>query len=276
MNPSPCLKLLLFSTVIWWLLPSCTSYKNISYFKNVAATPEMYRVGENVPLTTYASLKIQPDDILKITITTLDPDFNGVSNININNTVASLPASMSGVSVSGDKYIDGFLVNKEGEIDIPVLGTINVNGLTLEEAKTKISQKASDFYVRPNVNVRLANFRVTVIGEVARPGTYIVNEEQVSILDALGLSGDLTIYGKRDNVMLIRQDGGTQKKIVRMNLNDAAMMSSPYFYLRQGDVIYVEPGKGKAAATDLAATKTYAIAGSALAVLITLISRVNF
>lgn len=259
------------------LLPSCTSsYKNISYFKNVNATPEMYRAGENVPIAGYSALKIQPDDILKVTITTLDPDFNEVTNINMSNTVASLPVSTSGVSVSGDRYIDGYLVNKDGNIDVPILGLINVTGLTLDEAKAKISRRASEFYVKPNVNVRLANFRVTVIGEVARPGAYIVNEERVSVLDALALSGDLTIYAKRENVMLIRQDGDANKKIVRMNLNDVNMMNSPYFYLRQGDVIYVEPGKGKAAATDIAATKTYAIAGSALAVLITLISRINF
>lgn len=276
MTPISYLKLLFLSVIACCSITSCATYKNISYFKNVGADSTMYTRGEDFDIVGYSSLKIQPDDILKITISTLDPLFNGIANINAGNNIASLPTSFSRSVATGERLEDGYLVNKAGNIDVPILGLIKVGGLTTDEAKNKISKRALELYKDPTVNVRLANFKITVIGEVTRPGTYTVNEERVSVLDALGLSGDLTIYGKRENVMLIRQEGESKKKIVRMDLNDINMMSSPYFYLKQGDVIYVEPGKGKAAATDMASTKTYAIAGSALAVLITLISRIKF
>jgi len=277
MNQTPCFRILILNGLFLCLiLSSCATYKNISYFKNVPDSPVVYREGKDIATSSYPSLKILPDDILKITINTLDPDLNGAANINTANNAAALPMSSSGITATGDKYPDGYIVNNEGKIDIPVIGQVMVGNLTIDEVRNKILAKASQFYKNPSVNVRLVNFRVTVLGEVARPGTYIVNGERISVLDAIGLSGDLTIYGKRENVMLIRQEGDAQKKIVRMNLNDVNMMTSPYFYMKQGDVIYVEPGKGKAAATDMAATRTYAIAGSALAVLITLVSRIKF
>lgn len=276
MTPDLRLKPWLLSSLFLCVFASCASYKNISYFKNVETTPEVYTNGQDIQSATFESLKVQPDDLLNVTINTLDPGFNGIAHMNASLGAAPITTGYSSVSITGDKYTDGYLVNQSGEIDLPVLGRVSVNGLTIDEVKNSIAKKAAVYYKNATVNVRLLNFRVTVLGEVTRPGTYTVNEERVSVLDALGLSGDLTIYGKRENIMLIRQQANAQKKVVRMNLNDANMMNSPYFYLKQGDVIYVEPGKGKAAATDMAATRTYAIAGSALAVLITLISRINF
>ncbi len=255
---------------------SCSGYKNISYFKNVDTTASVYNKGEIIPVSEYTEIRLLPDDILKVSITTLDPEANGAANITASGNLINSASPVTGLQSAGAKAPDGYLINKDGNIELPLLGQINVGGLTTAEARDKIFQKASVYYKNPTVNVRLANFRVTVLGEVAKPGTYNVDGERISVLDALGLSGDLTIYGKRENLMVIRQDGEKNKKIARLNLNDINMMRSPFYYLKQGDVLYVEPGKGKAAATDMAATRNYAIIGSALAVLITLISRINF
>lgn len=250
---------------------SCSTYKNISYFKNIESTDSMYYAGEDIPASRFEPLKIGPDDILKVTVTTLDQDVNGAANITIANQ-SGLSAAMPGIS----RNVDGFLVNKDGMIDLPMLGSLEVGGLTVDQAREEIQKLANTLFKNPTVNVRLTNFKVTILGEVAKPGTYVVDGERISVLDALGLSGDLTIYAKRDNVLLIRQEAGEKKKAVRFNMNDKNMMNSPYFYLKQGDVIYVEPGKGKAAATDMAATRNYALAGSIIVVLITLISRIRF
>ena len=251
---------------------SCTSYKKISYFKNISSdSAAVFTQGEDVAVTPYHALTIAPDDILKVTLTTLDTEVNGAANISTNSISGTLAAGLP----SSGKLPDGFLVNKEGNIEIPVLGTVQVAGLTIADAQKKILDKAAVLYKNPTVNLRLTNFKVTVLGEVLKPGTYISDGEKVSVLDALGLAGDLTIYGKRENILLIRQEGENNKKFVRMNLNDTRMLASPYFYLKQGDVLYVEPTKGKAAATDMASTKNYAIAGSVLSLLVVLLTRVK-
>ncbi|TXH20811.1 MAG: hypothetical protein E6Q95_05045 [Chitinophagaceae bacterium] len=259
-------------TIISFSLFSCTSYKKISYFKNISSdSAYVFTQGENIPVAPYTAITIAPDDILKVTLTTLDTEVNGAANISTNSISSSLAAGLP----SSGKLPDGFLVDKEGNIEIPVLGTVHVAGLTIAQAQKTILQKAAVLYKNPTVNLRLTNFKVTVLGEVLKPGTYISDGERVSVLDALGLAGDLTIYGKRENLLLIRQDGDNNKKFVRMNLNDSRMLSSPYFYLKQGDVLYVEPTKGKAAATDMASTKNYAIAGSLLSLLIVLLTRIK-
>ena len=252
---------------------SCTSYKKISYFKDVSSdSANVFHEGQNIPVAPYTALTIVPDDILKISLTTLDTDVNGAANISSTNSITT--ALANGLPSSA-KTADGYLVDKDGNIEIPVLGKLSVAGLTITETQQQILKKALVFYKNPTVNVRLTNFKVTVLGEVLKPGTYIADGEKVSVLDALGLAGDLTIYGKRENLLLIRQEGVNNKKMVRMNLNDTKMLASPYFYLKQGDVLYVEPSKGKAAATDMASTKNYAIAGSILSLLVVLLTRVK-
>lgn len=274
-NSNPVLIYILLSAIISGSFLSCTTYKNISYFKNLADSGVIYKNGENIPVSKFTPLRIEPDDILNVSVTTIDQNVNGA--VNITDANSNIQGSIPAANIPGmARASDGYLVNKKGFIDLPVLGQVKVGGLTIDSARGKILQRAMVLYKNPTVNVRLTNFKVTVLGEVARPGTYVVDGERVSVLDALGLSGDLTIYAKRENVLLIRQNGDSAKTVVRFNLNDTHMMNSPYFYLRQGDVIYAEPGKGKAAATDMAATRNYAIAGSVLTVLVVLLSRINF
>lgn len=221
-----------------------------------------------VSLPNYQEPTIQPDDILSINIQTIDPASTAVVN-----QVSAIPAvGASSATTMGNQVITGFLVDKEGKISIPMLGSIEVAGLTTFQARQRIAERASKYFKDPTVQVRFANFKITVLGEVARPATYTVPNEKVTLLDAIGLAGDLTIYGKRDNVLLIRDHGG-EKEFARFNLNSAEMITSPYFYLKQNDVIYVEPGKGKVAATNAARTQTISIIGSLLSVLIVAFTR---
>ena len=247
---------------------SCSSAKQVSYFKDLDDDGYMYTRGQSIATAHYQPLTVQPDDILQVVISTIDPQTNEAFKVDqeentvVNDDILNAP-----------KETGGYRVDKNGDIELPVLGRFHVAGLTTEDIKDSVQVAAAKILRQPLVNVRLANFTVNVLGEVARPGTYVMSNEKASVLDALGLAGDMTIYGKRDNVMLMRKQNGVQKKVARFNLNNTQMLSSPYFYLRQGDVIYVEPTKAKVASSDMRATKSYAIAGSILSVILILITR---
>lgn len=257
-------------------LSSCFNYKNISYFKNVSDSSYVYSEGEVATTTEYTPLIIQPDDILKITISTLEPEANGTLNLGQSSNVRTGIISSnvaSSLSIENGNSSDGYLVNKEGNIEVPVLGTLHVSGLSTDMIKSIVLDKAKQLYKNPVVNVRLANFKITILGEVEKPGTYLINGERESVLDALGLAGDLTIYGKRENLILMRQQNNNEKKIVRLDLNNTSILSSPFFYLKQGDILYIEPTKGKAASTDAARTRTYTIIGTAISLFVVIASR---
>jgi polysaccharide export outer membrane protein len=144
----------------------------------------------------------------------------------------------------------GYLVDQKGYIQFPVVGNIKAGGLTEEELRLLLVEKltTNKLLVDPIVNIRLLNFKVTVLGEVRDPKVITVQNEKISILEAIGLAGDLTIYGKRNNVLLIRQENG--KKIIRrINLNSDRILNSPYFYLKNNDIVYVEPNKARVASS---------------------------
>lgn len=253
-----------FLALVLSLFLSSCSVKKIVYFNDL--NPDTALVLKQA--AAFTEPVIQSDDILSITIQTLDPTTSSV--VNQSEVMQAIGAS-SATNV-GSQVISGFLVDKNGYVNMTLLGKVQVVGLTTYQAREKITKLAEQYYKDPTVQVRFANFKVTVLGEVTRPATYTVPNEKVTVLDALGLAGDLTIFGKRENVLLVR-DQGKEKELVRLNLNDSDVFQSPYFYLRQNDVIYVEPGKGKAAANNAARTQTYAIIGSILSVLIIAVSR---
>lgn len=252
------------------LLSACGTHKKIAYFEDIKDTVYNRPVA-TVP-TSFTDPKIQPNDILQVTIQTIDPQANTI--FSAGNTAGSLPAQAGNIAAQ-QPQIPGYLVDKQGIILLPMIGALKVGGLTTAGIRDLVTEKLSRYYKDPVVNVRLANFTVTVLGEVTRPSSYIINNEKASVLDALGMAGDITIYGRRENIMLIREEDG-EKKFIRFNLNSSDMIRSPYYYLRQGDVIYVEPGKSKAATIDMAKTRNYALLASGLSVLIVLLSRVNF
>ena len=138
-------------------------------------------------------------------------------------------------------------MNNDGEIDFPVLGRIKIGGLTKTEAENLIKTKLKPYLKEtPIVNVRMTNYKISVLGEVARPGTFTVNNEKVNVLEALAMAGDMTVYGIRDNVKLIREDMDGRRSIINLNLNDANLIISPYYYLQQNDILYVTPNQTKA------------------------------
>lgn len=254
--------LLIISVAI--LVVGCASPKNIPYFTDL---PDSINV--EVPKASFIDPQIQPDDILSVTIQTADPQANQVVNQKIEdmNVLAT-----SSANNAGSQRVSGYLVDKNGEIELPLLGRVKVAGLSTFEARDLIRKKAASFLVRPNVQVRFVNFKVTVIGEVARPAVYAFQSEKVTLLDALSMAGDLTIYAKRENILLVR-DTPEGKKMIRFNVNNSNVFQSDYFYLRQNDVVYVEPNKSKVATTDAARTRNIAIFTSLASIVTIIISR---
>lgn len=218
-------------------LSSCVNTKRLKYFRDL---PESTQASE-IAIADYTEPNIQPDDILAINVNTIDPQATiainsrngGFANVGVN--------PQSGMITP----VSGYLVDKAGFVDVPILGRIKVGGLTTLKAREVLKAKGNEFFKNPVVDVRFSNFRITVIGEVNRPASYIIPNEQVSLLDAIGYAGDLTIYGRRENILLIRKDAGGKNLTVKLDLSKKGTLNSPYFYLRQNDVIYVEPDKTK-------------------------------
>lgn len=215
------------------LFTSC-SKRNLTYFSNLD-NQEVYT--ETIEKGEQPT--IQPDDILDITVSSLSPEANSLFNIGTMPNVNSLDRNYQSQSTTS-----GFLVNNEGYIDYPILGKIKLGGLTKEETKQKLQALLEDYLKNPIVNIRFLNYRITVIGEVTNPSTFILASEKINILTALGMAGDLTVFGKRENVLLIREEDG-KRTMARLNLNDREVLNSPYFYLQQNDIIYVEPVTSK-------------------------------
>jgi len=163
--------------------------------------------------------------------------------------------------------VTGFLVDKNGDIELSLVGKIKVAGLTTYEARELVREKVSAFYQKPNVQLRFANFKVSVLGEVSAPSTYTLPNEKVTIMDALSLAGDLTIYGKRDNILIVRDNNG-KKEYARLNLNSSEIFNSPFYYLKQNDVVYVEPNKRKVSASNTAQIQTISVIASVLSVIV--------
>ena len=164
------------------------------------------------------------------------------------------------------------IVDKNGELELPLLGKFKAAGLTTDSLKYLIEQKTGEYYKTPAVIVRFANLRVNVLGEVLKPGIYILSNEKNTIFDALGMAGDLTIFAKRENILLIRDSSGFST-MQRFSLNNRNLLKQDYFYLKQNDVVYVEPSLTKAAALDTKRTQQIAIFASVLSLLIVMASR---
>jgi polysaccharide export outer membrane protein len=238
------------------IFTSCSSTKNVAYFKDI---PDSVRV-KLITDAPYKDPLIISDDILSVTITTIDPTTAAPVN-----QAATMAVSNSNMGTP--QLVPGLLVDKNGEISLPIIGNVKVAGLTTFQAKDVIRKRAAQYFKDPDVQVRFANFKITVIGEVVHPSSFVVPNEKISILDALGMAGDLTIYGRRENVLIIRENEG-KKELYRLSLNSSDLFKSPYFYLKQNDVIYVEPNKSKAIQADAEQTRVVTIAASILTGLI--------
>jgi polysaccharide export outer membrane protein len=262
--------LLLFILFISAGLFSCSSTKKIKYFQDIPDSGQLKQIAK----AEYEPLVIQSDDILTILIQTLDPQSTAI--VNMGNVPSQAVGSALTTNVLSQVQTSaGYLVDKEGDVTIPVLGKIKVAGSSTSQAADLIKAEAIKFYKDPTIIVRFANFKVNVTGEVLKPGVYVLPNEKVSILDAIALAGDLTIFGKRENVLLIRQNSDGTKTPYRVNLTKSDLMSSKYYYLQQNDIIYVEPRKAKSDATDASQQKYITLAGALLSIILVLAYRVK-
>lgn len=217
---------------------SCINTKNVTYLNNAADTTYLQHTHEN-------TIFIQKNDILSISISSLNPEASAILNTTNNFVISASTASGSSAQSSG------YLVNTDGYIQLPILGNIKVDGLTKAQLKEKITQIIIDkkLLIDPIVNIRHLNFEVTVIGEVGHPTVITVPSEKISLLKAVGLAGDITIYGKKNKVLLIRESEG-KKKVAHLDLSSQSFITSPYYYLQPNDIVYVESNKNKVASVD--------------------------
>lgn len=227
-------------------------------------------------------MQIQPDDILEIVVNSINAEAAAPFNLgNVNPALSPGTQIAAGTvnklntgGVASSSPGDGYLVSKNGTIDFPVLGSIKVSGLTIPQLKDSLKLRLDKYLQDPIINIRLLNYKITVLGEVLRPATYSIPSERITVVDAIGMAGDLTIYGKRENVLLIREENG-QRKFVRLNLNSSNIFQSSYYYLKQNDIVYVEPNKAKIASSDYTRLRNITIASSVITLLIVLITRIH-
>ena len=227
-----------------FLLTACQSYKKVPYFQNVEVVNEVEQQEK------LYDAKIMPKDLLTIVVSCTNPELAIPFNLTV--------ASNAGIAVSTSSYVttqpvlQPYLVDNEGNINFPVLGELKLGGLTKREAEQLIIDKLKPYMKEtPIVTVRMVNYKISVIGEVTRPGTFTISNEKVNLLEALAMAGDMTVYGLRDNVKLIREDANGKQQIVTLDLNKAETILSPYYWLQQNDIIYVTPNKAKARNSDI-------------------------
>ena len=233
--------------VITLILASCSSYKQVPYLQDPAV---VNAIQEAQPLY---DAKIMPKDLLTINVNTTDPEAAAPFNLTIQSSINAARTT----SLTQQPALQQYLVNNEGNIDFPVLGTLHIGGLTKSEAEDLIREKLKP-YLRetPIVTVRMTNYKISVLGEVAKPGTFTVSNEKVNVLEALAMAGDMTIWGVRNNVKLIREDATGKREIIMLDLNDADIVTSPYYYLQQNDILYVTPNKTKSKNSDIGQSTT--------------------
>ena len=227
-----------------FLLTACQSYKKVPYFQNVEV------VNEAEQQEKLYDARIMPKDLLTIVVSCTNPELATPFNLTV--------ASNAGIAVSTSSYVttqpvlQPYLVDNEGNINFPALGELKLGGLTKREAEQLIIDKLKPYMKEtPIVTVRMVNYKISVIGEVTRPGTFTISNEKVNLLEALAMAGDMTVYGLRDNVKLIREDANGKQQIVTLDLNKAETILSPYYWLQQNDIVYVTPNKAKARNSDV-------------------------
>ena len=226
----------LFVIVFLFVLASCKTYEKINYMQDV-------RVDTPVEVSVNQGIRIQPQDMLSIVVSSKTPELAMIFNL----PVVSYQAGSEVVSGAGSQRLLGYVVDNNGEIDFPVLGKIKVAGLTRWEVQEYIKKTIIDAGLMKDlvVTVEFMNFKISVMGEVTSPGTYNIEGDKITLLQALSLAKDLTIFGRRDNVSVIREQDG-ERIVYQVDLRSASLFDSPAYYLQQNDIVYVEPNKVRA------------------------------
>ena len=236
----------------------CASSKKVVYLQDI-------KVDKRVKAACEYRTVIHVDDLLSIIVSCDDIE----AALPFNTPMIGLGKEVT----SGNQQAAlGYLVDKEGYVDFPVLGKLQVDGISRNELADMLKEKLSGYLKNPIVTIQFQNFKVTVLGEVKNPGCYQVSSERVSLLDALGMAGDLQINGKRKNVLIMREQGN-EKVFARVDLTSSDYINTPFFYLQQNDVVYVEPNKGRIAGGNAGTFLPYVL--SSLSTLIAVISLIT-
>lgn len=242
------------------LCASCYSNRNLVYLQNDTFSEEKSSVVENKKLP----YRLQPNDILSVQIKSLaDRDVSAIFNVSsFQNSIFASP---------GNLFLEGYHVDPAGKITLPIIGELTVKDLSLEEAQKLIQEQANKYLTNATVIVKLTSFKVTVLGEVKSPGYYFIYNNQATVLEALGMAGDLTPFGNREKVKLIRQvPSGSEVTLI--DLTDARLLRSEFFFLTPGDVLYVEPLKARTRRTNI---EILSLGFSAITTAILILSYIN-
>ncbi len=250
-----------FIILLCCILVSCNSYKKVVYLQDAVD-------GASEKIVLNEGIVIQPKDVISIIISSKNPELA----VSFNLPLATLFAGSTTATAGESQKLLGFQVDQDGFIDYPVLGKIKVAGLTRLQLSDMIKQRLvkDDLLKDPVVTTEFMNFRVSVLGEVTNPGTYQVGNDKISILEALSMAGDMTIYGKRDNVIVIREKNN-MRTTYRIDLRSQKLFNSPVYYLQQNDIVYVEPNKARAGQSRINENKSIGVWVSVASLVTTLI-----
>lgn len=221
-------------------LGSCVNTKELVLYQKELADKD------TIPAAARYIPKIKAGDVLSVQVSSLSSEATAL--FNPYSTISAMGGAQQGTTTSLP-YTPGYVVNEEGHIELPLIGKVTVQGLTNAQAASAVRQKLLEYLKEPIVNVRNTNFQISVTGEVGRPALYSIPNEQITLPAALGLAGDITIYGQRNNVLVIREENG-QRTFTHLDLTKRDVFQSPYFYLRPNDIVYVQPGKVRQASAD--------------------------
>jgi polysaccharide export outer membrane protein len=259
--------------LIMWvlLLSSCSAIKRTAYIQDVQDNTAVTVAGEQ-------QIRIKPHDRLTIVVSSKDPELAAPFNVMTSyNSLSNNPLGQS--SVTSSQGLQVRTVDAQGNLYMPIIGTIRCEGMTRSELANQIAKQIIDggYIADAAVNIQFADMKVYVMGEVARPGQFEVTRDQITILEALAMAGDMTIYGNRENVTVVRKEDG-QTKTYRMNLLDAQCFASPAYYLQQGDVVYVQPKKQRAATGEINQNRSFwiSIASTLLSAASLVMTIINF
>lgn len=258
MKTSRTLRPLAFLILIIFFFTSCVSQQDMVYFKKA-------KTQDRIAYTTVENLKIKPGDLLTIRVSAEEQE--AAQPFNLTQSIASAER------VGGNVQLETYMVSQEGTILFPVVGSVAVKGFTTLELADKIKEEIREYVRDPIVNVRILNFQISVLGEVRGPGTFEIENDHISLPKALGMAGDLTIFGKRNNVLIMREQNG-EMITSYLDLTDPNVVSSPYFNLQQNDVVYVEPKVARVqSAGALQLTSRYLSIASVITSLVILFTR---
>ena len=241
------------------LLASCTSYKKVPYLQNSRDWD-----GVEQTLAVYEP-RVMPNDMLNIIVSNQD---NPASSLAYNLVTAS--DNTRGQYLSSQPMLQSYLVDAEGCVTIPNVGKLHVAGKTISEVEQCVFDRVKNsFSSVPVVIARFVDFKISVLGEVTAPGSFTIKNGKITLLEALALARDLTIYGQRENVKIVREDADGKRTVAEVNLNDASLLDSPYYYLQQNDVVYVTPNESKAKNSDIGSSTSLWFSGTSILISLT-------